>query len=666
MADVGPTANSAERKRPGFPKRAIITGGMPYGSKDLHFGHVGGVFVAADMLARFLRDRIGPENVIFISGTDCYGSPIVEEHRKLTEQGDFQGSLDEFVRFNHERQRKTLDAFEITLNLFAASSLPPFQAIHEKFGAVFLETLHAHGHLDKRTNPQFFDLERGVFLNGRQVTGRCPIQGCKSENAYADECSLGHQYEPKDLIAPTSVLSGQRPEMRDVTNWYVKTADFKEVLRPWLQSAAATGEWRPFAVSSVLEHFEPPIIHVTRDQLPALEDLVPLLPPHTLREGKSQSVQLVFGPLEDMEHARTILGEHAVRYRVGKTLVPFRLTGNLDWGLPAPAIEGLEGLTFWVWPESLWAPISFSAAYLEQQGKPADSWKDWWCARDAAVYQFIGEDNVYFYGLAQGALFLGMQDGDPVTDPAEGELRLTRIVANRHILFLDKKASSSGAVKPPLAKDLLEHYTVDQLRTHFLSFNLGDRSCNFRPKPFNPSADPREPDPVLKEGAFLSNAFNRAARSCFYTAQKHFGGKLPLGEVSEEVIARTTTAALDYENAMAASEFHKALGFVDALIRETNQRWTRNNPYSDDCDPEVRRQALVDALHMVRVATVLMHPIAPQGTEMIRDYMAVGEKFWSWDHIFEPLSALVDDPANHQLKFLEPRADFFEKLPGQV
>ena len=51
--------------RPNFPKRAIVTGGMPYGNKELHFGHVGGMFVHADIFARFMRDRIGKENVIF-------------------------------------------------------------------------------------------------------------------------------------------------------------------------------------------------------------------------------------------------------------------------------------------------------------------------------------------------------------------------------------------------------------------------------------------------------------------------------------------------------------------------------------------------------------------------------------------------------------------------
>nr|MDQ2731643.1 class I tRNA ligase family protein [Armatimonadota bacterium] len=159
MSDAFPNTPPGSRTRPTFPKRAVITGGMPYGSKDLHFGHVGGVFVPADMFARFLRDRLGPENVIFVSGTDCYGSPIVEEHRKQVEAGLFQGTLEDFVRFNHDRQLKTLEAYGVTLNLFAASGLPPYESIHQEFGLSILETLHANGHVEKRTTPQFYDVE---------------------------------------------------------------------------------------------------------------------------------------------------------------------------------------------------------------------------------------------------------------------------------------------------------------------------------------------------------------------------------------------------------------------------------------------------------------------------------------------------------------------------
>ena len=77
-------------------------------------------------------------------------------------------------------------------------------------------------------------------------------------------------------------------------------------------------------------------------------------------------------------------------------------------------------------------------------------------------------------------------------------------------------------------------------------------------------------------------------------------------------------------------------------------------------------QLLVDAFHMVRVATTLLHPIAPEGAEKIRDYLQVGEEFWNWDKIFEPLYAFMENPETHALKFLEPRIDFFEKHPYQV
>ena len=64
------TTQLTRADRPAWPKRAVVTAGMPYGNKGLHFGHVGGVFVPADFYARFLRDRLGRENVIFVSGTD--------------------------------------------------------------------------------------------------------------------------------------------------------------------------------------------------------------------------------------------------------------------------------------------------------------------------------------------------------------------------------------------------------------------------------------------------------------------------------------------------------------------------------------------------------------------------------------------------------------------
>ena len=168
-------ASHTNTERTSWPKRAVVTAGMPYGNKALHFGHIAGVFVPADAFARFLRDRIGAANVRFISGTDCFGSPINEGYRKLVEAGEFDGTIEEYVLANHERQKATLSAFGISLDIYEGSNIGHSGDVHQLISEKFIEKLHENGHLHKRATLQFYDAEAGTFLNGRQVQGRCPV-----------------------------------------------------------------------------------------------------------------------------------------------------------------------------------------------------------------------------------------------------------------------------------------------------------------------------------------------------------------------------------------------------------------------------------------------------------------------------------------------------------
>lgn len=362
-----------------------------------------------------------------------------------------------------------------------------------------------------------------------------------------------------------------------------------------------------------------------------------------------------------------MLRKKSIRFRTGKTLVPFRLTGNVEWGVPAPSIEGIDNLTFWVWPESLWAPISFTKTYLKQLNKNDNAWKDWWCSLESSVYQFMGEDNIYFYGPAEMAMFMATQGKEPSLHPSEGQLQLPNLIANNHILFLDKKASSSGNIKPPTAKELLDHYTAEQLRSHFLGLSLGVRSVSFQPKPFNPKASDKDNDPVLKEGNLLTNVFNRVARSCFYTVQQYYNGKIPVGNVSSEVLHEAQETILEFEKLMYKYEFHTIMNLMDVYIRNINKSWVRDMRLADENkDSEFHSQVVIDAFHRLRTATVLMHSIAPEGTEMILEYLNIGEEFWNWDTIFHTIYDFMDNPQEHSLKFLEPRVDFFKKHPSQL
>lgn len=652
-------------KRPVFPKRAVVTAGMPYGNKELHLGHIGGVFIHADTYARFLRDRLGPENVLFVSGTDCFGSPAFEHHRQLVSKGEYSGTIEEFVEKNHVKQKEALEAYHIAIDFFGASGLGRTGEIHTDFTGRFIRRLYQNGHLTKTATMQFYDTEHRTFLNGRQVTGRCPVCG---EKGYADECANGHQYMMTALLDPVSTVSGRRPEMREVVNWYFKLNDFRELIRAWLDGFSQHPAARPFAVRNIEEFLEPPVIYVKQQHLGLVTKLRSKLPEYIVRSGGGKgSAALVFTDLESREEACRLLSGSGIRYRTGKTLVPFRLTGNIRWGVPAPDLEGLEGLTVWVWPESLWAPISFTMAWLEKTGADAGKWKDWWCSKEAEVCQFLGVDNVYFYGPAEMAMFMGYNSPAPRAESADGELQLPSLIVNNHLLFLNKKASSSGEIKPPTALALLEYYTAEQLRAHFLSLGLGLRSVSFQPKAFNPDAGEAEADPVLKEGSLLTNVFNRFARTCFYTAQKYFGGRIPVGEISREVKRESEEVILTYERLMYGAQFHGVMALMDSYIRGINKYAAKYMREADvKNDDALRKSALINMFHMLRTAAVLMHPIAPEGTEMICRYLNLDRAFWSWDSIFETVYSFMDDPGTHTLKHLEPRTDFFRKHPSQL
>ncbi len=656
--------------RPNFPKRAIVTGGMPYGNKTLHFGHVGGMFVHADVYARFLRDRIGKDNVIFVSGTDCYGSPIAEGYRKKCEAG-FTGTIEDYVMANHQQQKNTLDDYEISLDIFGASGLGDTKEIHQEETNEFITTLYKNGWLEKMVTKQFYDPKAKCFLNGRQVVGKCPIKGCQSEKGYADECELGHQYMPEDLINPKSTLSGESPEMRDVVNWYFKLTECNDLLEKYVDDIATKPNVRRIVWETMKESLAKPIIYIRKEGIETYKEIKDELPEHICSslENVKDSFTVEFKTLKDREKACTVLTENGIRYRTGKTLVPLRLTGNIEWGVKAPSLEGEQGLTVWVWPESLWAPISFTKAYLKRKGFDENKWKDYWCDPQAGIYQFIGQDNIYFYGVAQMPMFMAQQGKDNLSiHPAKGQLQLPTLVANHHILFLDKKASSSSAVKPPMAEDLLQYYTAEQLRAHFLSLALANKSVSFMPKVLNPNAKENEADPVLAQGNLFTNVLNRLARSCFYSAQKYYDGILPYGEVSPEVKQTAQKAILDYEQMMYRFELHQIYNVLDTYIRQANKYWAKNSNAADkNNDEQLRKQTLIDCFYMLRVATVLSHPIMPSGCEKTAEYLRVNkEKFFNWDYIFEDLYYFIDDDKqNHSLKQLAEKEDFYVKHPSQ-
>jgi methionyl-tRNA synthetase len=257
-------------------------------------------------------------------------------------------------------------------------------------------------------------------------------------------------------------------------------------------------------------------------------------------------------------------------------------------------------------------------------------------------------------------------------------------IANYHILFMNKKASSSGKIKPPMAEDLLDFYTPEQLRCHWLSLGLDQKAVSFSPKAFDTSVshknkktgeevlvkdDPRVVDPALKESAFLTNIFNRLARSCFYGAANVCDGHLPTMEADEDVIAACTEATLAYECAAHRFDAHGALAIAEEFCRAANKRWGDESKAAKG-DDAAYEHALANAFCALRTVTLLMHPAVPAGCELIASHLAFApELFFSWEHAFETPAQLAAAEgkacAEHAIVALPPRFDFFEKHPSQ-
>ena len=671
--------------RPVFPKRAIVTGGMPYGNKNLHYGHVCGMMVYADFFARFLKDKLGKENVIFVSGTDCYGSPALETYRKKCAEG-YKGTIEDMVAEYNKNHIETIKKYEIGFDWFGGSAIGESKAVHEQVSREIFEKLYQNGTLSKMSTYQFFDTKANCFLNGRQVVGKCPIDGCKSEKGYADECDLGHQYLPEQLIDPISTISGTKPELKKIENWYFNLQNYTELLKDWINVLETKTPTREFVLKEIKEFLKKPEIYIKKDYMPEFNAIADKLPKFELTEDKSKaSFVITFDSLEDREKACEVLSGKElaewqksevapedkveatsagnIRFRTGKTLVPFRLSGNISWGVPVPEKDGLKGLTFYVWPESLWAPISFTRAYLKHNGKDENDWKKYWCSKDAKVYQVLGEDNIYFYGPAQHAMWLATQKGEPKVDAPEGNLQISQLIVNKHSLFMGNKASSSGNIKPPMADELLNHYTHEQLRAHFLALSVGNTSSSFNPKVYDPDAKEDDVDPVVKDGNLLTNVYNRALRTLFYTWQKDFDGVIPYGEIDEQVLLECEMSILKFEKCAMENKFHMCMYELDSFLRNINKYWTREFQ-QDDKAKEAR--CIINTLHYAKVAMVMLHSVAPSGVENLARYLGVDETIFNWDRCNEPVYSWFEDKQNHKPKFIESKFDFFKKHPRQL
>ncbi|MFY9161902.1 MAG: methionine--tRNA ligase [Paludibacteraceae bacterium] len=211
-------------------KRTLITSALPYANGPVHIGHLAGVYVPADIYARYLR--LKGEDVLFIGGSDEHGVPITIRAKK---EGTTPQAV---VDYYHKLIKKSFEEFGISFDVYSRTS----SKTHHDMASNFFKTLYDKGEFIEQTSEQYYDEEACQFLADRYITGECPH--CHNENAYGDQCEkCGTSLSPMELINPKSAISGSKPVLRETKHWYLPLDKHEAWLRQWILEEHK--EWRP-------------------------------------------------------------------------------------------------------------------------------------------------------------------------------------------------------------------------------------------------------------------------------------------------------------------------------------------------------------------------------------------------------------------------------------
>ncbi|MDD1549354.1 methionine--tRNA ligase [Riemerella anatipestifer] len=212
-------------------ERKLITAALPYANGPVHIGHLAGVYIPADVYARFQR-RTGKE-VAFICGSDEHGIPITIRAKK--EGVTPQDIVDKY----HLIIKKSFEDLGISFDEYSRTT----SAKHYETASEFFLKMYENGKFTEEVSEQFYDEQAGEFLADRYIVGTCPK--CSNDNAYGDQCEkCGSTLSPTELLNPKSMLSGNSPVLKPTKNWYLPLNEYEGFLNQWIIEGHRH-DWKP-------------------------------------------------------------------------------------------------------------------------------------------------------------------------------------------------------------------------------------------------------------------------------------------------------------------------------------------------------------------------------------------------------------------------------------
>ncbi|RRO15927.1 methionine--tRNA ligase [Flavobacteriaceae bacterium 14752] len=212
-------------------KRYTITAALPYTNGPIHIGHLAGVYIPADIYARYLR--LKNKDVLFVCGSDEHGVPITIKAKK--EGVSPQDIVDRY----HNMIKTSFEKFGIAFDYYGRTT----SETHQKTASDFFKTLYDNDKFIEQTTEQLYDQEAQQFLADRFVTGTCPK--CGHDEAYGDQCEkCGTSLNATDLINPKSAITGNKPTLKTTKHWFLPLDQYDDFLKEWIIKEHKY-DWKP-------------------------------------------------------------------------------------------------------------------------------------------------------------------------------------------------------------------------------------------------------------------------------------------------------------------------------------------------------------------------------------------------------------------------------------
>lgn len=211
-------------------RNILIGGAWPYANGSLHIGHIAAL-LPGDVLARYHR-AIG-DNVYFVSGSDCHGTPVAIRAKKENK------SPGEISDFYHEEFAECFKKLGFSYDVYTKTSAPA----HKNFVKEFHRKLYESGYVYEKETPQAYCESCGTFLADRYVSGKCPECGKDTRGDQCDFC--GAVLEPETLAEPVCAVCGKPVSFKNSRHLYIAVTRLRRELKELVDNHP---EWRKNAV----------------------------------------------------------------------------------------------------------------------------------------------------------------------------------------------------------------------------------------------------------------------------------------------------------------------------------------------------------------------------------------------------------------------------------